>query len=132
MSRLYRKKRSDAALLPTISLTPLIDTVLVLLVIFMVTTPGKTVTPFSDHADGKKMQESKLSVSLVEIDQHAGLYFNSQRIQRAHLLEKVKGLSRGKETINIFFHSHPGASVGMVNDVLNELRQIEHVGIIVG
>lgn len=132
MNRLSRiKKHNNDTALPTISLTPLIDTVLVLLVIFMVTTPGKTTTPIlagkGDKADQKQ------AVSVVEVDQAGHLYFDNKPITYKALLDAVSAQTKtDKEVTSVFVHAHGDAPQQTVTMVLNGLRRLKHVGILVG
>jgi biopolymer transport protein ExbD len=131
MNRLYRKKRSNDATLPTISLTPLIDTVLVLLVIFMVTTPGKTNNQLSKQSD--KGDNVPKAVWLVEIDANGTIYLNRKQIALNGLLDQVKqDVPASGEIKNVFVHANKLTSFSVLSKVLDGLRRIDHVGIMVG
>lgn len=145
MRRLSRSRRhnNDETALPTISLTPLIDTVLVLLVIFMVTTPGKTTPPIlTNKKDSPKTdnKDNKQPVSLVEIEQGGQIYLDSKPITYKALLETVKKLTQHSTdqsnaesmVATVFVHAHESAPQQTVTMVLNGLRRLNRVGILVG
>jgi biopolymer transport protein ExbD len=133
MNRLSRtKKHNNDTALPTISLTPLIDTVLVLLVIFMVTTPGKTTAPLLS-GKGDKV-EHKQPVWVVEIDQRGHLYLDNKFITYKTLVDTISAqMSKDKGvTTSVFVHAHGDAPQEAVTTILNGLRRLKHVGILVG
>lgn len=85
-----RRERAHKLSLPEVSLTPLIDTTLVLLVIFMVATPVIHNSLLVEIPEGK-MQESKQSVKDITlyIDKTNSLYINNKKVTMEELLKEL-------------------------------------------
>lgn len=92
MSKRARRIRTKAEHLPEISLTPLIDTVLVLLVIFMVCVPVvqqaiKVNLPQGQSTEKMAGQQNDV---FVYLDKHKKMYVNKTAVSDDTLVAEVK------------------------------------------
>ena len=81
--------------MPEMNVTPLVDVVLVLLIIFMVVTPqleaGAAVElPAAAHVD--KGEENSLTPTTVSLTAHGALFLDRQEVPRAQLIERAGAL----------------------------------------
>ena len=123
MARIQRKRRGRRLELPEVSLTPLIDTALTLLVIFMITAPmvqnGIHITlPQGDSKEVGKQQEM-----VVTYNKDEKLFFNSYPISRKSLIETIKNATGGKDDIPVFVRADESLSYGKVIGIVDELKE---------
>lgn len=90
MQRFKRQRTRKMAHLPEVSLTPLIDTLLVLLVIFMVTTPIMHNAIKIELPQGKSHDTGKTPQELVvAFDARNNLYLNDKPCTEQQLLSAI-------------------------------------------
>ena len=123
MSRRNRKTRARRFTLPEVSLTPLIDTALTLLVIFMITAPmvqnGIHVTlPQGNSKEVGNQQELVITMSKDE-----KLFFNSYPILRRELAETIKKAMAGRESSPVYVRADESIAYGRVISVVDELKE---------
>jgi biopolymer transport protein TolR len=121
----------DRRLLSEINVTPLVDVTLVLLIIFMVTTPmlqrGADVQlPQAEQSDPK--EEERITLTLTR---EGRLYLDRQEIPRGSLRERLAALARHRERV-VHFRGDTQVPYGLVIEVLDALKAagIETVGMI--
>lgn len=121
----------DRRMLSEINVTPLVDVTLVLLIIFMVTTPmlqrGTDVQlPQSEQSEPK--EEERITLTLTR---EGRLYLNNQEIPRASLRDRLMALTRSRERV-VHFRGDAQVPYGMVIEVMDALKAagIETVGMI--
>jgi len=106
-----------------INVTPFIDVMLVLLIIFMVAAPLATVDIKVDlpasTAKPAPRPEKPLFLS-VKADQ--SLYLGDDKIDRTHLGATLDAKTKGKKDTTIFFQADKSVDYGQLMDVMNELR----------
>ena len=124
-------RAADRRLLSEINVTPLVDVMLVLLVIFMVTTPllqrGTDVQlPQAQQSDLK--EEERITLTLKR---DGRLFLNDQEVPRASLRDRLVALARGRERV-VHFRGDAQVPYGMVIEVMDALKAagIETVGMI--
>src|ERR1700754_3677105 len=91
-----RLERTDAARpMSDINMTPLIDVMLVLLVIFMITAPLMTTSLKLDlpKTEAGTPSETPQFIALA-IDSRGTLYFGDQAVEKAALIEKIGEAAR--------------------------------------
>ena len=106
-----------------INVTPFIDVMLVLLIIFMVAAPLATVDIKVDlpasTAKPAPRPEKPLFLS-VKADQ--SLYLGDDKIDRAQLGQVLDAKTKGKKDTTIFFQADKSVDYGDLMDVMNALR----------
>ena len=123
----HRRGRGRAPM-ADINVTPLVDVMLVLLIIFMVTAPllvtGVPVNLPETRAKGLD-QDDKPTV--VSIDRDGGLYIDETQISDADLpdrLAEIVSANAGKaEPPQIFLRAETGLDYGRVMRVMGELNR---------
>ena len=123
-----------------INVTPMVDIMLVLLIIFMVVTPflqqGITVAlpknMNNPDVDPRIIKESSIVISVPNDGEY---YLGKQRLQREQLTEKVdsmlKGIKNEADRI-VYIKSGVGVSYGDVVNVINEVRKlgVDRIGLV--
>ena len=115
-----------------INVTPMVDIMLVLLIIFMVVTPflqpGITVPVPKDmtnpEVDSKIIKESSVVISMPN---DAEYYLGKKRVQREQLAEEVHGMLekiKDEQDRIVYIKCGAGIPYGNVVSVINEVRKI--------
>jgi biopolymer transport protein TolR len=125
-----------------INVTPMVDIMLVLLIIFMVVTPflqqGITVAlpknMNNPDVDPNIIKESSIVISIPNDGEY---YLGKQKIARELLTEKVDGLLKGQANKTdqdriVYIKSGVGVSYGDVVNVINEVRKlgVDKIGLV--
>ena len=121
----------DRRVLSEINVTPLVDVMLVLLVIFMVTAPmlqrGTDVQlPQAQHSDLK--EQNRLTLTLTR---EGRIFLNNDEIPRAELRERLVAVTRGRDR-TVQFRGDSQVSYGLVIEVMDGMKAagIDTVGMI--
>jgi len=124
-------RSGDRRLLSEINVTPLVDVMLVLLIIFMVTTPmlqrGTDVQlPQAQQSEPK--EEQRLTLTLTR---EGRLYLNNEEIPRPRWRARLAELPRQGERV-VHFRGDSQVSYGLVIEVMDAVKAagIETVGMI--
>jgi biopolymer transport protein ExbD/biopolymer transport protein TolR len=123
-----------------INVTPMVDIMLVLLIIFMVVTPflqqGITVAlpknMNNPDVDPRIIKESSIVVSIPNDGEY---YLGKQRLQREQLTEKVDSMLekiKNEQDRIVYIKSGVGVSYGDVVNVINEVRKlgVDKIGLV--
>ena len=114
---------------PTINVTPLVDVVLVLLIIFMVITPLLT-KQFWLHVpikDDKKEQEPPPDDDgpppiVLSIAADGGLFINKDSVGQEELQERLRRVLAGQRETTLFFAADDEVPYGRAMDILDIAR----------
>ena len=123
-----------------INVTPMVDIMLVLLIIFMVVTPflqqGITVAlpknMTNPDVDPRIIKESSVVISVPNDGEY---YLGKKRVQKEELADKVdtmlKAIKNEQDRI-VFIKSGVGVSYGDVVNVINEVRKlgVDKIGLV--
>ena len=124
MQRLSHKYQ--LRLINEISITPLLDVVLVLLFVFMLTAPlwdgdGELQLPSSSNAKGDLPSE----VVPLTIDSTQTLRLNEKPVAQADLVQALKTLVHDKPGAGVLVKIHRELPVQFLVEVMDALRQAE-------
>jgi biopolymer transport protein TolR len=124
-------RAGDRRMLSEINVTPLVDVTLVLLIIFMVTTPmlqrGTDVQlPQAEQSEPK--EEVRITLTLTR---EGRLYLDNQEIPRTDLRRRLMALTHNRERV-VHFRGDAQVPYGLVIEVMDALKAagIETVGMI--
>jgi len=123
----FRSRRDRRSIgLPEVSLTPLIDTALTLLVIFMITTPMmnnviKVNLPSSsvNEGDSKDQQET-----IIYVDKQGKLYLNGIEMSLKSILQKLQQMHKQQKIEMVFVKADQAVSYGVVIDLVDTVKTV--------
>lgn len=118
-----RNMRRKEIRMPEITLTPLIDTALTLLVIFMVTAPMVQNGIKLDLPQGQSKEAGSQQELVVSMNKEGVLYFNSYPVKQEELVSSVQKALLGKEDEPVFVRADGSVEYRKVIDVVDELKQ---------
>lgn len=120
-------------LMADINVTPFVDVMLVLLIIFMVTAPMmthgvKVDTPQTTH---EKIDVDPRSV-MVSLDGSGNLFVNDAKIPRSEIRERLPQLLNVKEVHEVYLKADKSLPYGVVMEVMASIRDagIEKIGMV--
>lgn len=126
------RDRRHRASLADINVTPLVDVVLVLLIIFMVTAPmmQKGVDVELPRAESAAGQEDQRII--VTIDRGARVYLNETSLPLAELEKHLTTLAAGTQDPFVYLRADQSVPYGRVMTVMDRIRKagIERVGLV--
>jgi len=118
-----KKIRSRRTLIPEITLTPLIDTALTLLVIFMVTAPMVQNGIKIDLPQGNSKEVGSQQELVVTISKDEKIFFNSYPIDKKELVQSVQKALSQRDDIPVYVRADESLSYGKVIEIVDELKQ---------
>lgn len=131
----YKRKRHyfESKLLSDINVTPLVDVVLVLLIIFMVTAPmlqmGIDVNLPRVRSKSIDINEEKL---VLTINGAKEIYINKYKTSMADLSSKLEGIFSTRIDREVFMRADKTVPYGFVVEVMSEIRKagVDRLGMI--
>jgi biopolymer transport protein ExbD/biopolymer transport protein TolR len=132
------QKKTAPPVVSDINVTPMVDVMLVLLIIFMVITPmltkGQPVNMVKTHNDRKIPDADKEDAILIAItrDGRAFLSPGNMMIHPEDLAPKVKDLQANRSDKTVYIRADARARFSSVTDVIDNLRTagVDSVGLI--
>jgi biopolymer transport protein ExbD/biopolymer transport protein TolR len=120
------KKIKSGGLSSTINVTPMVDVMLVLLIIFMVITPmlqhGRSVDMAPTDNPQPMPDADKEDAVLVAISRDGAIFFGSDKVSPDQLTDKVKDLITGRVDKTVYIKADRHAKYGMVAEVVDDVR----------
>jgi len=131
-------KKKAPPVVSDINVTPMVDVMLVLLIIFMVITPmlskGQTVTMVKTKNDQKMVEADKEDAVLIAVtrDGKAFLSPGNSLVNPAELGSKVKDLQTNRSDKTVYVKADARARFASVTDVIDNLRVagVDQVGLL--
>ena len=119
-----RRRGHGGAVMNEINMTPFIDVVLVLLIIFMVAAPLMTNSLPLDLPEAKgSPAEGQVKPVSVSVDNAGKMYIGDTEVKLDELVPKLKAIARNGVDDRIVFSGDKAASWDVTTKVLNELHQ---------
>jgi biopolymer transport protein TolR len=119
-----RRGRRRANVMAEINVTPMVDVMLVLLIIFMVSAPLLTVGVPLDlpQTQAKSLEQDKTPLQL-SVDVKGKIFINDTEVAMADLVPKLKAITdaRGGMDERIFMRADKKADYGTVAKVMGQL-----------
>ncbi|MBO5760140.1 MAG: biopolymer transporter ExbD [Lentisphaeria bacterium] len=126
------RRRFETKCYDEINITPLMDTVFFLLIIFMITAPlleySFDVTPPAMKGGQIKADEFSRSIN---VNKNGQIEFEKKVIPMETLLNRLRDLKRGKHgsKIKLFLRADQELKYGKVIEILRTIRQAGHTDI---
>jgi biopolymer transport protein TolR len=118
------RRRGRKAVMAEINVTPMVDVMLVLLIIFMVSAPLLTVGVPLDlpQTQAKSLEQDKTPLQL-SVDIKGKIFINDTEVSMADLIPKLKAITeaRGGMEERIFMRADKKADYGTVAKVMGQL-----------
>jgi biopolymer transport protein TolR len=127
------KIQSTTSTLSEINVTPLVDVMLVLLIVFMISAPlmqqGAQVE--LPRANAGSLNEAPEKI-VLEIDSKYNIQMNGEKVKPGTLLESLKAVSSIKPQIQVFVQADKRVQYGYVARVIAEVKRanISRVGLV--
>jgi len=118
-----KKSRSRRIATSEITLTPLIDVALTLLVIFMITAPMVQNGIKVDLPQGNSKEVGSQQELVVTMSKDEKLFFNSYPIERKELVQSVQKALSQRDDIPVYVRADESLSYGRVIEIVDELKQ---------
>jgi len=117
-----RTRRSRRMLTPEVTLTPLIDTALTLLVIFMISAPVMHYGLKVDLPEGRQNEVADKQQIIVAFDSQGKIYCNDELVAYEVIGEHVKKIRADGNDLPVHVHADKGLSYGKVMGLIDELK----------
>jgi len=115
----FKKNRKKNKTMSQINVTPFVDVMLVLLIVFMITAPLLTVGVSVDLPKTKASQLNQKGDPLVlSIKSNGKIFIQEREIKKEKLIPQLKALSKNNMNIRIFVKGDKNANYGNVLDVM--------------
>ncbi len=119
-----------ASLKPEINITPLVDVVLVLLIIFMVVAPqmeagASVVLPSLSNPD---QGNGALEPTTVTLTKDGKLFFEKEELSEAVLVEKLAKLHADKPSARVVLKADTGLAYGKVRAMFKRCQELGFPG----
>lgn len=127
--RMTRRARSRVGLnAPEITLTPLIDTALTLLIIFMVTTPMIHNAIKVNLPHGRVKEDIGATQELVVyIDKDEKIYINGSSVKPDHFITELKKMVGREQDKMVYVKADRSVSYGFVTETVDQMKRIEGI-----
>ena len=126
MARRLRRSKRAASTIPEITLTPLIDTCLILVVIFMITSPMINNAIKVDLPQGKVQEAGGLQEELVvHIDKKKNIFLNGSACKNEQqLIAQLQKKIAGQRNKTVFVKGDKHIDYGTVLELVDHLKTV--------
>lgn len=129
-SRRFRRK--STSLMTEINITPFVDVMLVLLVIFMVTTPlmqsGVAIDLPKEAVGALEIQEE----NIVSLRKDGAIFFNDKRVTHKDLDDKLRKIIAASPKAQVYLRADKGLPYGSVMKAMGTIKKagVERLGMV--
>lgn len=117
--------RNNRRLLSEINVTPFVDVMLVLLIVFMVTSPMLVAGVDVDLPETKASQVKGDDVPLtITVTANGEIFLAETKIERDNLAAKLNAVTTHNKEARIFVRGDKNASYGQIMEVVGEINHI--------
>ena len=118
-NRMHRKNK----VISQINVSPFVDVMLVLLIVFMITAPLLTVGVSVDLPKTKASQlNSKGDPIIISIKKNGKLYIQEREIDTFQLLPRLKAISSGNKNLRIYVRGDKDVPYGLVLETIAKIK----------
>jgi len=120
-----RKKRRHILSVPDVSLTPLIDTALTLLIIFMITAPmmQNSIRVALPEGQAKEVEDTSKEI-IVTVDKTGNLFVNGTKIDEKDIINQIKLQVADNKDKTVFVEADKAVDYGRVIQVVDQIKVI--------
>lgn len=126
-------KPGVSSALAEINVTPLVDVMLVLLIVFMVSAPlmQQGVQVDLPKADAEAINEVPEQIILT-VNKKKQLVMNDKVLPKGTLRKRLRAISTAKPDVQVFIHADRGVEYGFIAQVIAAVKQsrIHRVGLV--
>jgi biopolymer transport protein TolR len=119
-----RSRRGRRAPMSEINVTPMVDVMLVLLIIFMVAAPLLQTGVEVDLPEGKgsQLQQPKSEPVAVTVKSNGDAYIGETQVPIDNIAEKLKGIAKNGYDEPIYVRGDKGVPYGLVMKVMSRIN----------
>ena len=123
LNRINNRMNKKNRVISQINVTPFVDVMLVLLIVFMITAPLLTVGVSVDLPKTKASQlNSKGDPIIISIKKNGELYIQEREINTIQLLPRLKAISSGNKNLRIYVRGDKNVPYGFVLDTIAKIK----------
>ena len=123
LNRINNRTHKKNRVISQINVTPFVDVMLVLLIVFMITAPLLTVGVSVDLPKTKASQlNSKGDPIIISIKKNGELYIQEREIDTLQLLPRLKAISSGNKNLRIYVRGDKDVPYGLVLDTIAKIK----------
>jgi biopolymer transport protein TolR len=133
--RSSRRRSSSAGVMSEINVTPLVDVMLVLLIVFMVAAPLMTVgVPIELPKAEAKQMDAKTEPITVTVQKDRTIFLQESKIALTDLAAKLQAISKNGYDEQIFVRADTTVDYGAVMEVMGLLNSVGYrkIGLVTG
>ena len=123
LNRINKRMHKKTRVISQINVTPFVDVMLVLLIVFMITAPLLTVGVSVDLPKTKASQlNSKGDPIIISIKKNGELFIQEREIDTLQLLPRLKVISSGNKNLRIYVRGDKDVPYGLVLDTIAKIK----------
>ena len=117
------RKRRGSGVRADINMTPMIDVMLVLLIVFMVTAPLMTAGVPVDlpQTQAAPLQESDIEPLMISLNNKGEMFLQETPIQATELVPRLQAIVKNKAEQRIFVRADQGLDYGQVMRLMGQV-----------
>ncbi len=122
-NRINNKTHKKNRVISQINVTPFVDVMLVLLIVFMITAPLLTVGVSVDLPKTKASQlSSRGDPIIISIKKNGELYIQEREIDTLQLLPRLRAISSGNKNLRIYVRGDKNVPYGFVLKTIAKIK----------